>query len=145
MCTYYLPKIHSHSSSALRFCNNMGVHFQFLWIQIFPCRSHMLIPVLFISSALSTTWHGEFIGGSVYFACNITDASTAGWRRNTEELFAGEFDLLQNDNAYVSALNYSLIVFPIYLEDEGVYQCLKSDTVVSTYYLHVKCLVLHKH
>ncbi|KAJ8030612.1 hypothetical protein HOLleu_27075 [Holothuria leucospilota] len=99
----------------------------------------MLTCILFISSALSTTWHGKFIGGRVNFDCNITDASTAGWRRNTEDLFAGEFDLLQHDNAYVSALNYSLTVFPIYLEDEGIYQCHKFNTVVSTYYLHVTC------
>lgn len=54
-----------------------------------------------------------------------------------EEVFAEKFDLVQHDNAQLSGHNYSLVVGPIDLDDDGIYQCLKSNKVVSTYYLQV--------
>lgn len=76
------------------------------------------------------------------FHCNTVDVKSSLWERvgsNSDLLFIGlrssGYDL---DHVGISADNYSIIISPIAVADEGLYTCSQKGVVLEIYNLSVK-------
>ena len=89
----------------------------------------------------------KLAGEKAVFYCNTTEIKAALWEfrtgNNSGVLFIGLRSVRSHDldNIVISADNYSIILSPIRVPDEGVYTCLLRGTILAEYNLSVKGIV----